>query len=204
MLTIAAIADLHGDFTMPEFDADVAILAGDILSDNYSAIRFSHFLDELRKRFDRVYMIAGNHDIYFEKYDTPELDLYRIHGYANYNRYTFYGFPYTYLTINGVQKYLRDWAFYMSNQSQTAYLSDISNVDIFVSHGPPLGYCDESIHGEHLGSKAVTDFIMKNKPKLVLCGHIHEARGMAEIIHEDGSETKVVNCARGWAKVTVE
>lgn len=202
MIKIAAIADLHGEFTIPEFDADVAILAGDILGDNYSVIRLPYFLDELRKKFDVIYMIAGNHDTYFEKYpDTPELDsCFRIHGYANYNGYTFYGFPYTSLTINGVEKYPRDWAFYMGSQSQAAYLSDILDVDIFVSHAPPQGYCDES-NGESLGSKAVTDFIMKNKPKLVLCGHIHEAFGSAEINHDDGKITRVVNCARKWVQI---
>ncbi len=43
------------------------------------------------------------------------------------------------------------------------------------------------------------------KPRLVICGHGHEAAGSAIILHEDsdGTETVVVNCAQSVVSVTM-
>lgn len=49
---------------------------------------------------------------------------------------------------------------------------------ILVSHAPPANTkVDLSWSGIHAGSRAVREFIDAEKPSLVLCGHIHEARG---------------------------
>ena len=65
---------------------------------------------------------------------------------------------------------------------------------IFVPHAPPYGTRVDIIHaGIHVGSTAVRDFIEDYQPDVVLCGHIHEARGQDKI-----EETKIVNC--GTAK----
>lgn len=61
---------------------------------------------------------------------------------------------------------------------------------IFVPHAPPFGTRLDVVHsGKHVGSTAVRRFIEKYAPDLVLCGHIHEARGEDVI-----GRTKVVNC----------
>jgi putative phosphoesterase len=53
---------------------------------------------------------------------------------------------------------------------------------ILVSHAPPLRTkLDRTFLGIHAGSKAVRDFIMAFHPDLVICGHIHEARGTDKI-----------------------
>lgn len=60
---------------------------------------------------------------------------------------------------------------------------------IFVSHEPPYNtMCDLTRAGQHVGSRAVRDFIERVKPLLVVCGHIHESRAIDEI-----GETKIVN-----------
>ena len=43
--------------------------------------------------------------------------------------------------------------------------------------------------GKHVGSTAVRTFIEKNKPDVVVCGHIHEARG-TDIL----GSTLMINC----------
>lgn len=48
-----------------------------------------------------------------------------------------------------------------------------------VSHTPPFGVCDRTFTGLHVGSKSLREFIDLHQPDLVLCGHIHEARGKA-------------------------
>lgn len=49
---------------------------------------------------------------------------------------------------------------------------------IFISHAPPYKTkLDRVILGFHVGSKAIRNFIEDFKPDVVVCGHIHEARG---------------------------
>jgi len=53
---------------------------------------------------------------------------------------------------------------------------------ILVSHTPPKNTrLDRTLSGAHAGSISVRRFIEENKPVLVLCGHIHEARGSDHI-----------------------
>jgi len=55
-------------------------------------------------------------------------------------------------------------------------------LDILITHDPPNGLsdCDYSKYdGQHLGSMALTDRIedldkLGEKPRLIICGHIHE------------------------------
>jgi uncharacterized protein len=60
---------------------------------------------------------------------------------------------------------------------------------IFCPHAPPEGTaCDRLRDGRHVGSAVVRSFIEREQPDLVLCGHIHEARGVDEI-----GRTRIVN-----------
>ena len=52
---------------------------------------------------------------------------------------------------------------------------------ILVSHAPPNGFVDVVRSGEHVGSVAVRRIVEEFRPPLVLCGHIHEGRGVAEL-----------------------
>jgi len=63
---------------------------------------------------------------------------------------------------------------------------------IFVPHAPPAHTAlDRTFFGNHVGSTAVREFIEKRTPDLVVCGHIHEARGMDRI-----GDTVMVNCGQ--------
>jgi uncharacterized protein len=62
-------------------------------------------------------------------------------------------------------------------------------VTIFCPHAPPRGTaCDRTRNGEHVGSAAVRAFVEREQPDVVLCGHIHEARGSDRI-----GRTQIVN-----------
>jgi len=67
---------------------------------------------------------------------------------------------------------------------------------IVVHHAPPWGTSvDLTGDGRHVGVKGLRTFCEQEGPELVLCGHIHEARGIDRI-----GETLVVNggmAARG-------
>lgn len=51
-------------------------------------------------------------------------------------------------------------------------------VDILVFHCPPYRCrLDRTVHGSHVGSPALRRLMARSRPRLVLCGHIHEAPG---------------------------
>jgi len=71
--------------------------------------------------------------------------------------------------------------------------------DVLLTHAPPHGYRDKVFFGKHVGSKAVREAVEAYRPRLVVSGHIHEARGFEE---DDG--TVFVNpgkAANGYAAV---
>lgn len=64
-----------------------------------------------------------------------------------------------------------------------------ARVRIFCPHAPPWGTaCDRLASGEHVGSPSLRSFVERTQPALVLCGHIHEARGTDAI-----GSSRVVN-----------
>ncbi len=53
---------------------------------------------------------------------------------------------------------------------------------VVVSHHPPKDTKLDTVYsGEHIGSSALRQFIEKNKPSIVFCGHVHEATGIDKI-----------------------
>jgi uncharacterized protein len=53
---------------------------------------------------------------------------------------------------------------------------------VFVPHAPPeRTACDRLRDGRHVGSAVVRSFVERAQPDLVLCGHVHESRGMDTI-----------------------
>ncbi len=61
---------------------------------------------------------------------------------------------------------------------------------IFVPHAPPANTTLDLIRGgRHVGSTSVRAFIERRQPDLVVCGHIHESRGVETI-----GRSTVVNC----------
>ena len=64
---------------------------------------------------------------------------------------------------------------------------------VVLSHVPPRdGRLDRTHLFFHAGSTALRDFVDATRPALVVCGHVHECRGVEQI---DG--TTVVNCGPG-------
>ena len=71
---------------------------------------------------------------------------------------------------------------------------------IFVPHAPPRGTAlDRILIGKHVGSLAVREFVELCQPDVLVCGHIHESRGVDTL-----GKTQMVNCgtaARGYYAV---
>lgn len=68
----------------------------------------------------------------------------------------------------------------------------ITNGSVLVTHPPPYGTLDEGIGNFHAGSRGLRRLILDRRPRLLICGHIHERPGWAVL-----GKTLVVNCSMG-------
>ena len=67
-----------------------------------------------------------------------------------------------------------DWSFDLTEEEAADRLAACPPGGVLVVHSPPKGYVDGS---RRLGSEAILAAIEDRQPRLVLCGHIHEAAG---------------------------
>jgi Icc-related predicted phosphoesterase len=178
-LKIVAISDTHGQHRRVRLPkGDVLVHAGDLTTKGeFSEV--SDFLDWFSKLpFARKIFIAGNHDFFFEKApdaliqkQIPEGVVYLNDSGITINDLNIWGSP--------VTPWFFDWAF---NRQRGADINRHwkripSNTDLLVTHGPAFGILDVIINGNHTGDKDLLKMINEIKPKVHLCGHIHESYG---------------------------
>lgn len=187
-----AFADIHGRFdtVLRIVDAercDGVLLAGDLTARSIGEVE--HGVRELFARGKWVLGVAGN-------IDTRSTD----HLLESFEA-----------SINGEGRLIDDVGFFgasggpistlrtpyeltetqLLEEAERGY-AEVRNArkTVFVPHAPPYGTrLDLTRDGRHAGSTAVREFIEARLPDLVVCGHIHEARGVEYI---DGST--IVNC----------
>ena len=195
-MKILPLSDLHG--ALPSLrdipDCDLLLFAGDICPDkrpeqqlDWLAGDFRVWLEQLRQRNIRIVAIAGNHDFVFEKY-------------AHYVEAL--GLPWTYLEddeteVDGFRIWgtpwvptFKNWAFCATDRQLEARSEIIPDgIDILICHSPPYGggldrqnYDLTSPHhgSTHAGDITINYAIRRVRPKLIVCGHIHEGRGEYE------------------------
>lgn len=70
---------------------------------------------------------------------------------------------------------------------------ELAQRKVFVPHAPPFQTSTDRLSsGKHVGSTAVRAFIDLRQPDVVICGHIHEARGTEAL-----GKSRIVNCGKG-------
>jgi Icc-related predicted phosphoesterase len=171
--------------------ADLALLAGDVGSDppwsspareNERAAHDESMIRTVRHVEQRlgcpVLFVPGNHDLQvtadsLDRYNCDrrmvEIAGIRIAGFGGAGPAPF-GFPY-------------EWS---EEEAETILRSCLSDregkLDIFLSHSPPAAcQLDRTMRGEHVGSASVRKWIDRVRPRLFVCGHIHEAWGVEEV-----------------------
>ena len=82
-----------------------------------------------------------------------------------------------------------DWSFDLTEEAAAELLEACPEGCVLAVHSPPRGHVDVSGAGRHLGSEAVLRAIERTRPRLALCGHIHESWGMESRI----GPTPVIN-----------
>jgi Icc-related predicted phosphoesterase len=187
-LRLLAFSDLHRDRRQAQrlaelaADADVLIGAGDFASVRLGLERtlepFSHL--ELP-----AVLVPGNNEsdaaLWRACADWPSARV--LHGeVAEIEGAQFFGLG------GGVPVTPFPWSFDLKEEEAAAKLERCPEGAVLVSHSPPKGYVD-SAHGKHLGSEAVLRAIESKRPRLTVCGHIHQAWGQEATV----AGTSVVN-----------
>jgi Icc-related predicted phosphoesterase len=77
-----------------------------------------------------------------------------------------------------------DWSFDLDDEAATELLAPCPDEAVLVLHSPPQGHCDSAGGDTHFGSPALLRAIEEKRPRLAVCGHIHESWGCASQIGE--------------------
>jgi len=74
------------------------------------------------------------------------------------------------------------WSWDLTEDQAAALLSPCAGADIVITHSPPRGVADVTSGGRSVGSTAIREAIARIRPRLALCGHIHESWGREGLI----------------------
>lgn len=183
---VAAISDIHEDeMFLRELELnkelyDVIMFSGD-LTHIGNKIVTECFLARLNGIGKKVFFIAGNHDFYFEKKanfekakSTYKNIIFLMNEMVEYEGVKIYGCPMSLKFFN--------WAFMCSEEQMKEFLPN-EYVDILLIHQPPLHdklskfYNYYTGNENNPGSESINKYIKDFKPRIVICGHIHENGG---------------------------
>ncbi len=181
------IADLHGRTPPIRPDSYLVLLAGDIAPDKdqqrWLDTDFRRWLASLSCP---CVAVPGNHDRAIEEGRCPPDLPWTLLGEGQHG--AFAG-----VTVFGMTGVLDAGVYCRSEkdfEEQLSYLPD--RCDVLLAHNPPLGILDRPSAAHHLGSLALRWACWKKKPRLVVFGHAHEARG-----HQRLDGTYYVNATLG-------
>ena len=78
---------------------------------------------------------------------------------------------------------------------------DFPNIDVMMTHGPPMGILDTTTTGVHVGCDHLLRAARRAKPQLHCFGHIHEGWGAQKLTWEEGDD---LDNTGGHVKKTTE
>ncbi|HUU95637.1 MAG TPA: metallophosphoesterase [Phycisphaerae bacterium] len=201
MLKLLVVGDLHGDFTAmhriaaaaalspPDLAPDAVLLTGDFVS--HDAQVPAAVSEKMHRAVARaaealwevievpVLYVPGNHDrpdLWGVRGCLQSIDTLagrqpaivrgvRILGVGG--SWRFGGFPYEWEDSEEFERQLEDtWP----------AADEVPEVILF--HAPPANSgVDRALSGECVGSRALFNIALRRRPKLIICGHIHEGVG---------------------------
>ncbi len=182
---------------------DAILCAGDITDTGRPGQE--HFFESRawvsgQARHAPFYWIPGNHDLDFD--GTEYADIANTHCVLD-KTITLGPFRLRGVSCSpcyNAPQLARYWDFMTADPEVERAAYAFEPVDIVLSHGPPHGLCDASwdrFSGDtHLGSVELTNYIIAHEPKLVVCGHIHEAAGERTL-----GATRIINTAQHWTAI---
>ncbi len=196
-MRLLCITDLHGRLAMfnrivaAAGPVDAILLGGDI-TDFGSPIDVDKVVQSAQESERPVFAVAGN-------CDSAEIDRRLVElGVSLSGR----GMVVGSLGLHGVSG-MPPWkkGMYHFTEEELACLLQAGweavrgRQHVVLAHVPPRDTSlDRTVFGNHVGSTALRTFIEQTKPALVVCGHIHEGRGVERL-----GATTVVNCGQAAA-----
>jgi hypothetical protein len=180
-MRVFIFSDIHGDVKRAKeitgIGADVFILAGDV-SDLRDGL--DEMGDVLKPLGNALWVMPGNNE-----HESDVKQLCEKHGFQWFHDtliekegYSFFGLGYSNYTPFGTP----------GERSEDTIAKALEKAQgaknlIIASHAPPYGTSvDLTRSGVHTGSRALCDFVIKEEPIMVLCGHIHENAGKIGVL----------------------
>ena len=177
-MKICCLSDTHGrheEVLVPK-DTDLLLFAGD--AGTWGTVsEMCKFNDWLGRQPGHKIVIAGNHDKCLEHdYDGSVLftnAVYLQDDFVTFAGLTVYGSPW--------QPEFCNWAFNLPRDGEELkrkWDNIPHDIDVLITHGPPLGTLDQLPHGEYAGDRLLRNRVAAlPNLKLHVFGHIHSAYG---------------------------
>ncbi|WP_071674493.1 metallophosphoesterase family protein [Nioella nitratireducens] len=175
-MNILAFSDLHmararaADIVTASASADLVIGAGDFCNMRKGLEEAMAMLSGISAPF---VVVPGNAESEAELRAVAGPGVTVLHGDAcEIDGLTLFGLGY------GVPKTpFGDWSCDLSESYAAELLAGCDKADILITHSPPKGVADVTSHGQSVGSTAIRAAIERIRPRLALCGHIHDSWG---------------------------
>lgn len=191
-MRIYAVADIHARqdrirrirHNLLQSKPDVLVVAGDITQ----FTRPAPVIDQLSKMPVPVLAIRGNTDIArVESLMDQRPNISSLH----LRRICMSGIPF--VGVSGTLPLPFRSQICLRETRMIGRMERLVRKDAFlVVHPPPWGTLDKVAGRFHAGSRGVRELILKCRPAVAVCGHIHEHPGLSSL-----GKTLVVNCSMG-------
>ncbi len=192
-MIIDCISDIHGYFPKLQ-GGDLLLIAGDLTARD-EPYQFEEFKKWLQKQnYKKKVLIAGNHDNFLAHLENPheyfEEATYLSDSGTEFEGLKIWGSPWT-KNFPGQNPLCKAFGLDLSTQMLEKFLLIPQDIDILITHSPPLGILDNTRRAR-VGCPNLGNQVQKmQKLKLHLFGHIHEGYGM----EEGALGTKFVNAS---------
>lgn len=181
-MKILAFVDLHSDvrelnkLIEKSKSVDVIICAGDISVFGHNLRYFLNRFSKIKKPF---LIIPGNHETPQElrALSKGKNNIVLLHN-SSYrlNNVLFIG--------HGTGGFsVKDEGFLIVKKKLHSFIKNTDKI-IFVTHAPPYKTKIDLVNSQHVGSKAIRDFIIREKPLYHISGHIHETENKKDKLNK--------------------
>ncbi len=186
-MKILGFVDVHGNMSALKSvikkskKADVLVCAGD-LSIFQEGLEI--LIAKLSKANKLVLIIPGNHEdegLLADVCSAFSNVLYMHERSYHFGKYVFFGY-------GGGGFSQKDERLERLAKRFKKHLKKNDKVILF-THAPPYGTKLDKVWHDYVGNESINKFIKIIKPKLLICGHIHETAGKSDKI----SSTKIIN-----------
>lgn len=195
-MIVTCVSDTHGALPAAIPECDLLVVAGDFAAGMGPAQEQGYILGEFSNWLRRApvtdaVVVAGNHEHCVQRWGWPRQvpAIYLEDSGVTLQGQKIWGTPW--------QPWFLDWAFNAPKRdTKEDFLRDKfamipDDTDIIVAHTPPWGVLDRNSRGKKCGSRALLMRMLEIKPKLLVCGHIHDSGGQTQMVND----TLVVNAA---------